>query len=104
MTDFWTIHKRWLLPALAFILAIAIFYTTGDGQAVLTASAARELPIYCVEKDSKVCSLTFDAAWGDVRARHSLEWFATTRLIRIPYHKNSPCYGSGSSITRRFVS
>jgi len=65
MTDFWTKHKRWLFPALAFILAVAIFYTTRDGQAVLTASAARELPIYCVEKDSKVCSLSFDAAWGN---------------------------------------
>lgn len=29
------------------------------------ASAARELPIYCVQRNDKVVSLTFDAAWGD---------------------------------------
>ena len=28
-------------------------------------SAARELPIYCVQRNDKVVSLTFDAAWGD---------------------------------------
>ena len=29
------------------------------------ASAARELPIYCVQRSDKVVSLTFDASWGD---------------------------------------
>lgn len=29
------------------------------------ASAARELPIYCVQRNDKVVSFTFDAAWGD---------------------------------------
>ena len=28
-------------------------------------AAARQLPIYCVRKDYKVLSLTFDAAWGN---------------------------------------
>ena len=65
MIDFWSKHRRWLLSAVLFILAVAIFYTTQSGQAVLTASATRQLPIYCVEKDSKVCSLSFDAAWGN---------------------------------------
>ena len=29
------------------------------------ALAARELPIYCVQRSDKVVSLTFDASWGD---------------------------------------
>ena len=29
------------------------------------AAAARELPIYCVQRSDKVVSLTFDASWGD---------------------------------------
>ena len=29
------------------------------------ASAAQEHPIYCVQRNDKVVSLTFDAAWGD---------------------------------------
>lgn len=65
MKYFWTQHKRWMLPAIAFILSIAVFYTTAGGQTVLTASASRQLPIYSVQKDSKVISLSFDAAWGN---------------------------------------
>jgi len=29
------------------------------------ASTERQLPIYCVQKDYKVLSISFDAAWGD---------------------------------------
>ena len=65
MKYFWNSHKRWLLPSVAFILGILLFYTTDRGQTVLTASAGRQLPIYCVQKENKVCSLTFDAAWGN---------------------------------------
>ncbi|MGN1030825.1 MAG: polysaccharide deacetylase family protein, partial [Butyricicoccaceae bacterium] len=34
-------------------------------RAVLTAATKRDLPIYCVDSEEKVCSLTFDAAWGN---------------------------------------
>ena len=34
-------------------------------RTALAAATQRDLPIYCVQKDSKVCSLTFDAAWGN---------------------------------------
>ena len=37
------------------------------------ASAARELPIYCVQRSDKVVSLTFDAAWGDDHTRALLD-------------------------------
>ncbi len=30
-----------------------------------TATTARRLPIYCTDREDKVVSLTFDAAWGD---------------------------------------
>ena len=33
------------------------------------ASAARELPIYCVQRSDKVVSLTFDASWGDTHTQ-----------------------------------
>lgn len=32
------------------------------------ASTERQLPIYCVQKDYKVVSISFDAACGNVRA------------------------------------
>ena len=65
MEQFWNRHKQWLLPSIAFILGMTIFYTTGSGQAILTASVDRQLPIYCVQKENKVISLSFDAAWGN---------------------------------------
>lgn len=33
--------------------------------AVATASTERVIPIYCVDKTEKVCSISFDAAWGN---------------------------------------
>ena len=35
-------------------------------SAVMTSAATRQLPIYCVERDQKMVSISFDAAWGDV--------------------------------------
>ena len=65
MERFWNHHRRWLLPTIAFILGMTVFYTSSSGQTVLTASASRQLPIYSVQKESKVISLSFDAAWGN---------------------------------------
>lgn len=40
------------------------------GACLLCAAAtARQLPIYCVQRDQKVVSLSFDAAWGDAILR-----------------------------------
>jgi len=53
----------------AVALAIAVFFGmswTINNPAVVGASATtRELPIYCVARDNKCVSLTFDAAWGN---------------------------------------
>ena len=42
-----------------------------SGVSLLTEAATRDLPIYCVDKTEKVCSLTFDAAWGNDTMRKS---------------------------------
>ena len=34
-------------------------------RAIQTAATKRDLPIYCVQKEDKVCALSFDAAWGN---------------------------------------
>jgi polysaccharide deacetylase family sporulation protein PdaB len=44
---------------------IAIFAVVNAPAFVGVSSPARELPIYCVERDNKAVSLTFDAAWGN---------------------------------------
>ena len=37
---------------------------TQEPAAVSASAATRQLPIYCVQRDQKVCSISFDAAWG----------------------------------------
>lgn len=62
--------RRWV-PTVVFCLAAAalMFWVVSTPRVVGTAAATRQLPIYCVQRDYKVCSLTFDAAWGDAIIR-----------------------------------
>ena len=67
--------QRWnksfyCVVALALMTAV-IFLAAGAPSIVRTSKTDRELPIYCVQRDDKCVSLTFDAAWGDVRVRQS---------------------------------
>ena len=58
------VRKRTLaIPAgLAAVCALCLITTLPSY--VSAASTQRQLPIYCVERDQKVCSISFDAAWG----------------------------------------
>jgi polysaccharide deacetylase family sporulation protein PdaB len=59
------IRKNVLLLLLVVIVSVAILAVFGNPAVVGAAATKRQLPIYCVEKDEKVASLTFDAAWGN---------------------------------------
>ena len=62
--------KRKTLTGLACALAAAaIFYVVNFPPAVGAAATQRQLPIYCVQRDQKLVSISFDAAWGDVILR-----------------------------------
>ena len=56
----------WTMLGLGFGLAvIGTAYTVGLNQPATTVVAQkRELPIYSVERDDKVVSISFDASWG----------------------------------------
>ena len=57
--------KRSLAALCAALAAAAIFAAVNAAPAAVSAAATqRQLPIYCVERDQKVCSISFDAAWG----------------------------------------
>jgi len=57
--------KRHRGGVLCGLMALVIFAGV-NGPAVLTASGtARQLPIYCVEREQKLVSISFDAAWGN---------------------------------------
>lgn len=69
MKKLWNRVGRWIdgrgSAALCAVLTVLLFGVV-NAPAVLTASAtARQLPIYCVQRDQKLVSLSFDAAWGN---------------------------------------
>ncbi len=55
------------LPGILGILAAAavIFALVCSPRVVGASAATRKLPVYCVQRDGKYVSLTFDAAWGN---------------------------------------
>lgn len=58
--------RRKVIAGAAFALAAVMMFWVVNHPAVVGASAStRQLPIYCVQKDYKVVSLSFDAAWGN---------------------------------------
>ena len=54
--------RRKLLVVLA---AAAMFYVVNYPEAVSASASNRQLPIYCVQRDQKMLSISFDAAWGN---------------------------------------
>lgn len=66
---FFILRRRHLALLCAVLLSAAIFAAVNAPAAVSAAAAVRQLPIYCVERDQKVCAISFDAAWGDGRMR-----------------------------------
>ena len=65
MKQFLKRHKRILYAAGSVLLIALIFLISGTPGIVSTAAATKKLPIYCVQRDDKCVSLTFDAAWGN---------------------------------------
>lgn len=63
------LRKRHLALLSAAVFAAILFASVNFPAAVSASTAARQLPIYCVERDQKVCAISFDAAWGDGRVR-----------------------------------
>lgn len=58
-------HKRHTAMILAIIVLLGVPWLIDNPAIVGAAATARELPIYCVDRDNKCVSLTFDAAWGN---------------------------------------
>ena len=57
--------KRVLALPAALLCICSLCVLTTLPASVTTAATERQLPIYCVERDQKMVSLTFDAAWGN---------------------------------------
>lgn len=61
-----TKKRLMILFSCVLIGAAAIIIASGTaGKAVMTSNEPRQIPIYYVDTDEKVCALSFDAAWGN---------------------------------------
>ena len=64
----YVIHKKFIIAySLLFALIAGVLAFNWDSAtAVLeTMAPKKDLPIYSVEKDEKICAISFDAAWGN---------------------------------------
>ncbi len=60
--------KKQLLTGLGCLaLAAIVLFAAVQGvtQSISASAAKKKLPIYCVQKEEKIASLSFDAAWGN---------------------------------------
>ncbi len=67
------IEKRWWTAAVCICLAAVMFYVVNFPAVVKTGATTRQLPIYCVQRDQKLVSISFDAAWGNEDTEHLIE-------------------------------
>ena len=57
---------------IACILAVSICFSSYSGV-VSASTTERKIPIYCVEKEEKVVSISFDADWGNEQTQTLLD-------------------------------
>ena len=83
------IRRTWWSAAACLCLAAVMFYVVNYPAAIGAAAAARQLPIYCVQRDQKLVSISFDAAWGDVRQRRRSSEAGTLGKAASPLFRES---------------
>lgn len=59
------LRRKWWTAVLCLCLAAAMIYVVNYPPAVGASASTRQLPIYCVRRDQKMVSVSFDAAWGN---------------------------------------
>lgn len=59
------LKKKAVSAAACLLAAVGIFYVVNFPPVVGASATERQLPIYCVQRDQKLVSISFDAAWGN---------------------------------------
>ena len=63
------------------LLAAAVMFGVVNSPAIVGASAStRQLPIYCVQRDQKILSISFDAAWGNEDTQQLIDILAKYKI------------------------
>ncbi|MEE3492884.1 polysaccharide deacetylase family protein [Ruminococcus sp.] len=67
--------KKLMILFSCVLIGVAVIAVASDtaGKAVYTANEPRQIPIYYVDTDEKVCAVSFDAAWGNEQTDTLLE-------------------------------
>lgn len=63
------LRRRAVASVGALVLAGAIFWAVSYPAGTPASAVQRQLPIYSVEREQRMCSVSFDAAWGDAKVR-----------------------------------
>lgn len=74
------LSRRGIAAAACLLAAAAIFVAVNHPAVVGASAAARQLPIYCVQKDYKVLSISFDAAWGNEDTQQLIDILAKYKV------------------------
>ena len=69
----WFLLSRKRLAILGCVLAAAVMFGVVNYPAVMASATTRQLPIYCVQRDQKMISISFDAAWGNEDTEQLIE-------------------------------
>ena len=72
--------KRWLTAACCVALAALLLGLVNYPAAVDAAASTRQLPIYCVQRDQKMLSISFDAAWGNEDTQQLIDILARYQI------------------------
>ena len=80
---FLILKRRHLALLCAVAVSAAVLAAASLAPAAVSVAASqRQLPIYCVARDQKVCSISFDAAWADGRMRRLTLWKELAIIFR----------------------
>ncbi|MCD7946769.1 MAG: polysaccharide deacetylase family protein [Oscillospiraceae bacterium] len=61
----WIIRRKYWVAGGCLLLAAVMFWVVNIPSVIGVSATERQLPIYCVQRDEKVLSISFDAAWGN---------------------------------------
>ena len=77
------IRRKAVIVFSCLLIVCCMLYVVNHPAIVGATAAARQLPIYSVQRDYKVVSLSFDAAWGDVIIRLLGPKGSSSRIFRL---------------------
>ena len=74
------LHRKSLTAVACAAVAFAILWVVNLPAAISVSATTRQLPIYCVQRDQKMLSISFDAAWGNEDTQQLIDIMAQYKV------------------------